>query len=108
MFHLLKNEHVLQRTVSEGRVELDIFYRDPKKCFNHLRIFLHKWQKNETICQRRYRKKILIQHDKLSLLRRNFDVAYEKKVTKNSKAMSIFISSRNSFVLLHNYQHLVF
>ena len=48
-FHLLTSEHLLQMTIFEKIVEFDKFYRDPKKCFNPLRISLNDWRKFETI-----------------------------------------------------------
>ena len=38
IFHLLTSEHLLQMTIFEKIVEIDIFYRDPKKCFSPLNV----------------------------------------------------------------------
>ena len=55
-YHLLTSKNLLQMTTFEEMLELDIFYRDPKKCFSPFKIFLLDWQKNEPIRDRRYRK----------------------------------------------------
>ena len=39
-FHLLANELLQQMTILEEIVEIDIFYRDRKKCFSPLSVFL--------------------------------------------------------------------
>ena len=44
-FHLLTSEKLLQMTTFEDMLELDIFYKDPKKCFSPHKIFLLDWQK---------------------------------------------------------------
>ena len=48
-FHLLTTDYLKQMSVFEQMLEFDIFYRDRKKCFSPLKIFLHDWQKIETI-----------------------------------------------------------
>ena len=58
-FHLLTSEHLLQMTIFEKLAEVDIFYRDLKKCFSPLRISLHDWRKIEKICEKRYKKEKL-------------------------------------------------
>ena len=71
-FHTITSEHLLQMTVFEEMVELDIFYRDPKNCFSPRTI--------ETIQERRYRKETkMIQQDNLSLLKRKHGVAQENE-----------------------------
>ena len=55
-FHLLTGEHLLQETIFGKKVEFDIFFGYPKKCFSPLRIYLHDWRKNETIRDTRYKK----------------------------------------------------
>ena len=50
---LFSSEHLLQMTI----FEFDIFYRDPKKCFSLLRIYLHDWQKlNQFVIQGTWKK----------------------------------------------------
>ena len=90
-FHLLTSEHLLQMTVFEKMVELDIFYRDPKKCFSPLRTSIHDWPKNETIRDRRYKKeKLKFQHDNLALFRRKHGVAHEEESGKELENLLIF------------------
>ena len=81
-FHLLTSEHLLQMTIFEKMIEFDIFYRDPKKCFSPLRISIHDWRKIETIRDRRYKKKMKVQHDNLALFRRKHGVAHEEESDK--------------------------
>ena len=79
-FHLLTSEHLLQITVFEKKVEFDIFYRDPKKCFSPLRIDLDDWRKIETIRDTRYKKEQLkVQQDNSALFRRKNGVAHEEE-----------------------------
>ena len=90
-FHLLTSENLLQMTVFEKLVELDIFYRDPKKCFSPLRISIHDWRKIETIHDRRQRKeKLKFQHDKLALFSRKHGVAHEEESDKELESLLIF------------------
>ena len=79
-FHFLTSEHLLQITDFEKMVEFDIFYRNPKKCFSPLRIYLDDWRKVETICDTRYKKEQLkVQQDNSALLRRKPGVAHEEE-----------------------------
>ena len=79
IFHLLTSEHLLQMTIFEKIVEIDIFYRDPKNCFSPLRISLHDWRKNETVRDRRYKKeKLKVQLDNLALFRKKHGVEHEE------------------------------
>ena len=61
-------------------VEFDIFYRDSKKCFSPLRIYLDDWRKVETIRDTRYKKEQLkVQQDNSALFRRKHGVAHEEE-----------------------------
>ena len=55
-FICLQTKNLLQITIFKELVDFKIFYRDPNKCSSPLRIPLHGWQKNETICDRRFKK----------------------------------------------------
>ena len=52
-FLLLTSDHLLKMIIFEKMIELDIFYRDLKKCFSPLRISIYDWRKIETIRDRR-------------------------------------------------------
>ena len=79
-FQLPTSKKLLEMTVFEKKIEIDICYRDPKKCFTTLRFPLHGWRKIETVRDRIYKKKKQKkQQNNLSLQRRKHDVAHEKE-----------------------------
>ena len=63
----------------EKMVEFEIFYRDPKKVFSLLRVYLHAWQKIERIRDTRYKKeKLKVQQNNLALFRIKNGVAQKQ------------------------------
>ena len=83
-FYLRSSEHLQKKmTIFEKMVEFDIFYRDPKKCFNLSRVSPYDWRKIETIHDRRYKKeKLKVQQVNLALFRRKHGVAHEEESDK--------------------------
>ena len=79
VFICLQKKHLLQMIFFEKMVEFEIFYRDPKKVFSLLRVYLHAWRKIERIHDTRYKKeKLKVQQNNLALFRIKNGVAQKQ------------------------------
>ena len=85
-FQLPTSKNLLEMTVFEKKIEIDICYRDPKKCFTTLRVPLHGWRKIETVRDRKYKKKKQKKNNRIIYLCReeNMMLHMKKKVITNS------------------------